>query len=132
METECLVPRELCASSCQWDALWVSHVTLHFGAKDDHRELLTQCDRYWSPGLVIIIPPDRLETIAFKEFATGLLLLSSKFGKARRITSATPISHDIMQLLYQSFYCVEFMNAMGQMQVMDDGKASVVPARMVY
>lgn len=131
MEQESIIPRNVCSSACQWDALWVSQIVLHSADQEDLEALLIRCERYWSPGFVIVIPPGKMDTVVMKDLATKLVIFSQKLGKARRITSGTPISHEIMELLYQSFYCVEFMNAIDQMQVMDDGKATVVEARLI-
>lgn len=123
------VPRQVCSSRQEWDAVWTSHVVLVNGR--EAKDIENECEAYWSPGLVVVIPPGILGPLAMESMANTFAKLSKFYGKARRITCGTPMGRDLATLLYESFYCVEFVNTNGQTQIVDDGNERISQAEVV-
>lgn len=115
--------RTLCASAAQWDSLWTSQVIFFNPSSEDMDLLLRKCFQFWSPGFVVMIHPTASRELLV-EISRQLTKLANKLGKARRITSGVPVDPDVAVSLYQSFQCVEFMNAVGNTSIVEDTRSS--------
>jgi hypothetical protein len=130
MESVSDIPRTLCASASQWDSIWTSQILYFNAPNEDISLLLRKCEQYWSPGLVVILPPIAFETVSLKDIAGPVSSLAARMGKARRITTGIPVNAELTGLLYKSFNCVEFMDPIGNTRILDDGNEKVVEVRI--
>ncbi len=124
------IPRTLCASASQCDSYWTSHIVLFDPTEEDIASLLRECEEYWSPGLVVVLRAIAIPNHSLQGIAGSLALLAARMGKARRITSFTPVNSEMASHLYLSFHCVEFMDQNGNTRIVDDGNEKVVEVRI--
>jgi hypothetical protein len=123
-----LLPRSICASADASDNLWTSTTVVVSSRQSNIMYMQEQCHVNWSPGMVLYICPGTVDPSLLTEFASRISVVGQRLGKARRITSGTPMARDVVRSLYQSFYCVEFVNLNGSVLVVDDGNEAVAQA----
>ena len=107
----------LCSSWNETDYLWCSKGVV-VSAIVSADNVCQECEQCWSPGMVLCILPNTVSQPAFAEIVNRLAVFGKKLGKARRISIPADIKEEaLITLLYQSFYCVEKVDAQGRAQL---------------
>jgi len=101
------------SSGSQVDCLWTSSVVVISQKQSSAHSVERECHMQWSPGMVLHILPGALDQSSLGSFAKQIQAAAHRLGKARRITCGTAMAPDVVKDLYQSFHCVESVNASG-------------------
>ena len=109
-----ILSKDLCASASHSDNLLCSKTISVVRPVVDIGKISDECSKLWSPGMVLFITDGNMTEVMFNKLMEKLVKLSSKLGRARRITVGGFLLNEATnQRLYKCFYCVECVDSQG-------------------
>lgn len=126
-----VVPRSMCSGTYSLDSLWCSKAIAVTTIQEKENYIRSQCKLLWSPGMVLFIARGMVSLKMLQSLVADFLSLGHRFGKARRISLGDQIPSQLIQQLYQCFYCVEHTCEDARVTILDDGNETATIARIV-